>query len=314
MLLKQAVELFLAGYFSTCQRSEKTIQAYSIDLKQFRRAVGDRRRLDRITPERLEGWAVELRETGYASASIRRKFATLRVFFGYWVRKQRLASSPLWQIRLDLAKEEVLPQVLSLAEARMLLRQAKRELGPYPRRLSTTTDATFLALRNLAIVELLLATGMRIGELVSMTMSDLQKEEGSLLVRGKGARQRLALLPDTRSRRVLGTYSEHRGNVAATTQSFFINVFGGSLSTQGAANVVSRLSETAGITFRVTPHMLRHTVATLLLKNGADIRVVQEFLGHSSISTTQRYTHVTKEHLASTLRAHHPYRNGLSRR
>ena len=315
MQLKRAIELFVEGYFSTCERSEKTIQAYSIDLEQFRRAVGLRRRLGNVTPERLEAWAVELKQAGYASTSIRRKFATLKVFFNYWVRKRKLDSSPLLRIRLDLAKEQVLPRLLTLEEARRLLRQAKRQLGPYPRKLSTSTDGCFLALRNLAIVELLLATGMRVGELTALMVSDYRREEGSLTVWGKGARQRLALLPDDRSRRVLDTYSEHRMNVPAENKNaLFINVLGGSLSTQGVANAVSRLAEDAGISRRVTPHMLRHTVATLLLKHGADIRVVQEFLGHSSITTTQRYTQVTKEHLASTLRAHHPYFNELSGR
>ncbi len=314
MQLKRSVEMFLDGYFSTCQRSEKTVQAYSIDLKQFYKAMGSRCHVDKITPERLETWAVDLKKLGYAPATIRRKFATVRVFFDYWVRKQRLEKSPLWQLRLDLARGRVLPRVLTLAESKMLLRQAKRELGNYPRRLSTTTDSTFLALRNLAIVELLLATGMRVGELTLAQTTDFREDEGSLLVRGKGSRQRLALLPDRRSQRVLSTYFQHRQNLSIDIQTFFVNVFGGSLSSQGAANVVSRLSARAGISRKVTPHMLRHTVATLLLKNGADIRVVQEFLGHSSISTTQMYTHVTKEHLASTLRSHHPYRNALSRR
>ncbi len=314
MLLKTAIERFLEGYFSTCQRSEHTIQAYSIDLKQFRLAIGHRSRLSAITPERLETWAVELRQVGYASASIRRKFATLKVFFNYWVRKKRLETSPLWQIRLDLAKEEMLPQVLTIEEARQLLRHAKRQLGTYPRRLSSSTDATFLALRNLAIVEVLLATGMRVGELTALRISDFQREEGTLMVSGKGARQRLALLPDDRSRRVLDKYAEHRISVSRDSQTLFINVFGDPLSTQGAANAVSRLAEEAGISRRVTPHMLRHTVATLLLENGADIRIVQTVLGHSSILTTQRYTHVTKEHLFSTLQIHHPYRNGLAKR
>ncbi len=314
MLLRRAIELFLEGYFSTCQRSRHTIQAYSIDLGQFRRAVGPRRRLRAITPERLEDWAFELKEHGYAAASIRRKFATLKVFFSYWVRKRRLEGSPLWQIRLDLAKEEVLPKVLTLEEAGKLLKQARRELGQLPRVLSKSTDAAFLALRNLAIVEVLLATGMRVGELTSLELSDFQKEDGCLTVYGKGARQRLALLPDNRSRKILTKYSRYRSRVSGNSQTLFINVFGGPLSTQGVANAVTKLAESAGIKRRVTPHVLRHTTATLLLENGADLRVVQTVLGHSSILTTQRYTHVTKGHLETTLKACHPYRNGLARR
>ncbi len=314
MLLRKAIEQFLEGYFSTCQRSRHTFQAYSIDLDQFSQAMGPNLRLRTVTPERLEGWAMELKEVGYAAASVRRKFATLRVFFSYWVRKRRLESSPVRRIRLDLAKEEVLPKVLTLPEAKKLLRQAKRELGPYPKELSTSRDTTFLALRNLAIVEVLLATGMRVGELAALKVSDYQEEEGCLIVSGKGARQRLALLPDRRSQRILSTYSNHRIGMPLDNLILFINVFGGPLSTQGVANAITRLAEKAGIPKRVTPHMLRHTTATLLLENGADIRVVQEILGHSSILTTQRYTHITKAHLASTLKACHPFRNGLARR
>lgn len=314
MLLKRAIELFLEGYFSTCQRSRHTIQAYGIDLTQFKQASGSRLRLSTITPERLEDWAIELKDLGYASASIRRKFSTLKVFFAYWVRKGRLEKSPLWQIRLDLDKKKVLPRVLTMREAKSLLQQAKRDLGAYPRNISTSTSTKFLGLRNLAIVEVLLATGMRVGELTALKISDYRQEEGSLTVLGKGNQQRLALLPDGRSKRILNTYTDHRLAMSTGNQALFINVFGGPLSTQGAANAVSRIAKNAGIQRRVTPHMLRHTTATLLLENGADIRVVQEILGHSSILTTQRYTHVTTEHLASTLRACHPYRNALARR
>ncbi len=262
----------------------------------------------------LESWAAELKADDYASASIRRKFATLKVFFNYWVRRGVLDRSPVWKIRLDLAPEKMLTRVLSVEETRKLLRQAKKELGRFPRKLSTTADSTFLALRNLAIVELLFATGIRIGELAALRLKDFRPEERALTINGKGARQRLAVLPDSQSYRAVATYVEHRRRIAADSNALFLNSFQRPLSTQGAANIVSRLADEAGIRQRVTPHMLRHTVATLLLRNGADIRVVQEFLGHAAISTTQRYTHVSKDHLFSELQEHHPNFHHMGRR
>jgi len=241
--LIKAIDRFLDGYFSTCQRSEKTIRAYSIDLRQFREHVGGRKTLTRIGPEELEGWAAELKEAGYASSSIRRKFAALKVFFGYWVRRGGLEQSPTWRIRLDLAPERVLVKVLTVDEVRRMLHQAKRELGRYPRRLSTSIDEKFLALRNLAIVELLFATGIRIGELTSLKLSDLRLEERALTVNGKGSRQRLALLPDSDSYRAVATYTEHRRNTTTNHTKLFLNTLGEALSSQGAAKIVSQLAK-----------------------------------------------------------------------
>ena len=313
MLLKRAVTNFLEGYFSTCERSEKTISAYTLDLRQFSSDLGERTRLERITSEMLETWSVRLKNLGYASASIRRKFATVRVFFNYWVRKKRLEISPVRHIRLDLGKDKTLPKVLSLGETKQLLGEARRELGLVQKRVSEGVDTSFLAYRNLAMIDLLLGTGIRVGELVAISLADLDLDEGIIVIKGKGSRQRLALLPDSRSRKLLRSYLYRRISVAGG-QDLFLNVFGEPLSTQGVAYAVSRLAEKAGIEKRVTPHMLRHTAATLLLRNGADIRIVQEFLGHASILTTQRYTHVTKEHMAHTLQACHPYFGELARR
>jgi site-specific recombinase XerD len=308
MNLKKAVKLFLDGYFSTCQRSERTIQAYRIDLAQFEAAMSPRAKLTGMTPERLESWALQLRQDGYASATIRRKFAVLRVFFNYWVRRKQLENSPLWQIRLDLAREKVLPKTLTQPEAMQLLGWARRVCEKEAdAEDSARVGQSFLALRNLLIVEVLLATGIRVGELVLLRVTDWSEATGAFTIQGKGSRQRLALLPDTRSRDLLGAYLAKRQTIGVDHGSLFVNVFGGKLSTQGAANVVSGLATAAGLERRVTPHMLRHTVATMLLRNGADIRVVQEFLGHASIATTQRYTQITKEHLAATLEKFHPY-------
>jgi site-specific recombinase XerD len=167
-------------------------------------------------------------------------------------------------------------------------------------------DSQFLHLRNLAAVEILFATGIRVGELVSLNIKDWLEEDASFVINGKGSRQRLAFLPDDRSLRAVRLYCTDRRQIATENEALLLNAAGRRLSTQGIARMLDLYAKKAGISVRLTPHMIRHTVATLLLRYGADIRVVQEVLGHASIATTQRYTHVSKEHMLSTLRARHP--------
>jgi integrase/recombinase XerD len=306
MQLKEAVERFLVGYFATCRRSLKTRIAYRMDLTQFGAHCGAPKTLESIGVEGLERWAAELTARRYASASVRRKFATLRVFYGYWVRKGELDTSPLWKIRLDLGCERRLPRSLTGADAKRLVELAWSKIGEPPPRVGNPADARFRALRNLAVIELLFATGVRVGELVSLTLGDWREEDASFLVNGKGFRQRLAVLPDERSAAAFRQYFAKRVALNLDHGAIFVNASGGGLSTQGVARILARLADEAKIEQRVTPHMIRHTVATLLLRYGADIRVVQEVLGHSSITMTERYTHVSKEHLRSTLNAYHP--------
>ncbi len=139
-----------------------------------------------------------------------------------------------------------------------------------------------------------------------MDVKDFLVEEGVFRVKGKGGRDRLALVVDKETVNIQREYLKARMRTKIDDPALFLNSTGGRLSTQGIANVITQLRRQAKIERHITPHMLRHTVATLLLRNGADIRVVQEFLGHTSIATTQRYTHVTKEHLLKVLRKHHP--------
>jgi len=147
---------------------------------------------------------------------------------------------------------------------------------------------------------------MRVGELVSLSLRDRREDERTFVVRGKGSRQRLAFLPDDRSLKAVQTYLQHRKAMEVEHSALFVNFAGKQLSTQGVARIVAETATSAKVAQRVTPHMIRHTVATLLLRFGADIRIVQEVLGHASIATTQRYTHVSKEHLLSALRDRHP--------
>lgn len=306
MTIANAVNGFLVGYFSTCGRSAKTHAAYRTDLSQMVTHLGAEIALNSVTAASLENWAVQMRSEEYRSVSIRRKFATARVFFGYWVRKGDIDASPLWRIRLDLGRERLLPRGLAPTDAIRLIEEAWLGVETVEQVFGAPTVAGFLRLRNLAAMEVLFATGIRVGELVGLNLKDWREEDASFVVSGKGSRQRLAFLPDDRSLKAVRLYCSSRRAVVNDNEALFLNAAGRRISTQGIARMLKQYAKTAGIVVKVTPHMIRHTVATLLLRFGADIRVVQEVLGHASISTTQRYTYVSKEHLLSTLRARHP--------
>lgn len=306
MQLKEAVEGFLSGYFSTCRRSQKTRAAYRVDLNQVQNRLGGDTSIHSLDPECIERWANEMRTAGYAAVSVRRKFATLRVFFAYWMRKGLLNASPLSRIRLDLGRGRLLPRCLAVSDTKLLIEQAWQHLSVDSARPRSTHDRRFLAIRDIAVVEILFATGIRVGELVSLDLDDWCKDDSAFIVMGKGLRQRLAVMPDERSQKAIAMYLRARQELDLAHGALLVNANGRRISSQGIARILTCLAREAGLKIRITPHMIRHTVATLLLRCGADIRIVQEVLGHASISTTQRYTYVSKEHLLSTLHARHP--------
>lgn len=316
MQLSQACTKFVSGYFSTNERAQKTRAAYSSDLTQFKGFAGADILLKSLSGALIERWCAHLRKDGYSPASIRRKIVVLKVFCSYWVRKGSLRESPFWRVKLSYGRVEQLPRALSAREMRKLLSQAKKShssartdvdeektLISGSRRASSSE---YRALRNLALLDLLFATGLRVGEAASLDVQDYFMRESVFRIKGKGGRDRLAVVVDGESVRVQQKYLEARAQIETRSPALFLNSSGTRLTTQGMANVITQLREKAGIERHVTPHMLRHTVATLLLRNGVDIRIVQEFLGHASIATTQRYTHITKEHLIGVLRKRHP--------
>jgi integrase/recombinase XerD len=307
MQLRQASSEFLAGYFSTHERSTKTKTAYCSDLEQLLAFVGEHNALSSLSACSIESWAAHLRQEGYSPASIRRKIVTLRVFCSYWVRKRVLPESPFWRVKLSFGRIEQLPRALTEGEMRALLKEAQQTYACETANLNTKPSfRSYRALRNLALIDVLFATGMRVGEVSMLDSADYLVEEAVFKVNGKGGRNRLAFIVDSESLRIQEQHLKVRAHFGTQSRALFLNVSLGRLTTQGIANVITQFRLGAGIDRHVTPHMLRHTVATLLLRNGADIRVVQEFLGHASIATTQRYTHIAKEHLIGVLRKHHP--------
>ena len=316
MQLKQAIAEFLNGYFSTHQRSKKTRVAYRSDLEQFGSYAGEDFAFSTLGGPLIEDWAAHLRQEGYKPASMRRKIVVLKVFCSYWLRRGELLESPFWRVKLSFGRIEQLPRALTETEMRTLLAQAGRSrvAGEVPRkgaalarsRSSHAPSRAYRALRNLALVDLLFATGIRVGEASALDLKDFVVAESVFRVQGKGGRDRLAFVVDEQTVRIQRENLEARSRIVTESPALFLNASGKRLSTQGMANIIAQFRLDAGIERHVTPHMLRHTVATLLLRHGMDIRVVQEFLGHASIATTQRYTHVAKEHLIGELRKHHP--------
>lgn len=315
MQLTNAIEEFLNGYFSTHDRSKKTRLAYCADLKQFAAFVDKEFKLTSLCAAIIEDWASHLRKEGYSPASMRRKMVVLKVFSTYWIRKGGLIESPFWRVQLSFGRIQQLPRALTEVEIRLLLVQAGRDPSEkVPRKsyviaegvAARASSRTYRALRNLALVDLLFATGLRVGEVSALDVSDFVVTESAFRVKGKGGRDRMAFVVDEQTVWIQRQHLELRAKIPAESPALFLNASANRLSTQGMANVVAEFRRDAGIERRITPHMLRHTVATLLLRNGADIRVVQEFLGHASIATTQRYTHIAKEHLIGALRKHHP--------
>lgn len=318
MKLNQASAEFLRGYFSTHERGKKTESAYGSDLAQFLAFADEGLSLAALDASLIERWAAHLRQEEYSPASVRRKMVVLKVFCSYWVRKGELRESPFWRVKLSIGRVEQLPRALTEREMRALLSRAWRDYSAASAERDDpetmvpdsgewkASSYAYRALRDLALIDLLFATGIRVGEASALDVRDFFVQEAAFRVQGKGGRDRLAVVVDEETVRIQREHLAARRSINTQSPALFVSASGRRLSTQGISNIIARLRRAARIKRHVTPHMLRHTVATLLLRNDVDIRVVQEFLGHASIATTQRYTHVTKEHMVRVLRKRHP--------
>jgi site-specific recombinase XerD len=228
---------------------------------------------------------------------VQQRLAALGTFYRFWVRQGSVAKDPLHALARP-KREKRLPDVLSQAQVEQLIAQA-----------AIGTSAA-LALRDTALIELLYGAGLRIAEVVAISVSDLQLGRGEVKVTGKGDKQRVALF-GAPCRRALESYlSDGRpalADLAATKVSaLFLNRNGGALGERGARARLDDIARAAGLPEAFHPHTLRHSFATHLLDGGADLRVVQELLGHESLGTTQVYTHVSTTRLRGLYKSAHP--------
>jgi len=240
-----------------------------------------------------------LNEKQYSKATIARKLATLRSFYKFLVKRNRVSSNPVVSIRTP-KQEKKLPRFLEYEEVKRLL--------------DTPPMDTWLGARDRAILETLYSTGIRVSELVGLNMDDIDFLGEVVHVRGKGKKERIAPIGSS-ALQVIQHYMEYRNKRAQSNGNFdskvlFVNKHGRRLSTRSVRRKMDKYLKMAGLDPAISPHTLRHSFATHMLNSGADLRSVQELLGHQSLSTTQVYTHLTTTKLKEVYDKAHPRNNG----
>ena len=276
--------------------SPNTLEAYGRDVARLGAfAAAQRRSLLDLAQADISRFIGQLRDEGLSARSVARTVHALRGLFRFAVREGHLVADPMENIKAPRAFN-ALPRCLSTTQVESLL--------------DAPDVKTPLGVRDRAILEVLYATGLRVSELIGLRPSDVDLEVGLLTCLGKGRKERLVPLGSTAClwvRRyiaeVRGGLGGGRGGAAAT---LFLSNRGGRLSQMGLWGIVRRHAVTAGVEATLTPHVLRHSFATHLLENGADLRALQAMLGHADISTTQIYTHISRERLRKVYDQYHP--------
>jgi len=324
------VEQFLSYLKYEKRFSEHTAKCYGADLVQFGDFLSEMHHLDSSPPDGMSldhghghagtatavatrseakvdhlllsadvnearSYLAHLNEKGYSKATIARKLATLRSFYKFLVKTNRCSTNPLIAVRTP-KQEKKLPRFLEYEEVKRLL--------------ETPPLDTWLGARDRAILETLYSTGIRVSELVALNMDDIDFLGEVIHIRGKGKKERIAPISSS-ALQAIQHYMEFRNKRAQSNSNFnskvlFVNKHGQRLSTRSVRRKMDKYLKMAGLDPAISPHTLRHSFATHMLNNGADLRSVQELLGHQSLSTTQVYTHLTTKKLKEVYENAHP--------
>ena len=273
--------------------SENTLQSYKRDLKQFKRYLeACELHYNRVKEEDIRDYIKELQEEGKKPSSISRCIASIRSFYQFILKNKKIKVDPTQNIQSPKVEKRV-PSVLTSKEVELLLDQPK--------------DIDLKGIRDKAMLEFAYATGMRVTEIVSLNMEDVNLEEGYVTCK-HGSKQRNIPLGNL-SLKALREYVDEARDILVKTaeeEALFVNINGSRLTRQGFWKIIKYYKEQAHITKDITPHVLRHSFATHLLQNGADLKAIQNMLGHSDISSTQVYMQFQDEGLKNVYRKAHP--------
>jgi integrase/recombinase XerC len=296
--MEQTISRFLTYLKVERNCSELTTKSYREDLEiladYLANTLGKNPRLDEITPVILRGYMAALHDAGYAKSSIARRLASMRSFFKFAQREGRCHSNPAKPLR-NPRLDRKLPHFLTTADIEKLL--------------AAPPLSDSMGYRDRAIFETIYSAGLRVSELVGINLDDLDFSQGLLRVRGKGKKERLSPLGKY-AIEAIQAWMQHRQPAprlpAKIGSPLFLNRFGKRLTTRSVGRMLEKYLKLTGLDLRTSPHTLRHSFATHLLDRGADIRSVQELLGHKSLVTTQIYTHVSTAGLRQAYEAAHP--------
>ena len=295
-------------YLSHCEHQKmlnsKTVYAYRIDLRQFMDHVPTLN-IHEISSHILESYISDLHQK-YKPKTVKRKIASVKAFFHFLEFKEIITHNPFNKIQVKFREPVILPKTIPLHIIESLLRTIYQNKNnaqtPYQRK---------NALRDAAILELLFASGMRISELCSLTLEQVNLVDQTILIYGKGSKERKIQVENSEVVRILKEYQHDYQCEINMCNHFFVNQSGHPFSEQAVRRMISKYVSLSKINMHITPHMFRHTFATSLLESDVDIRYIQEMLGHSSITITEIYTHVTTAKQRDILRKKHP-RNHFS--
>ncbi len=279
------------------QLSENTLQSYERDIKDYSKDIFETQQLetfDDIDRFHILQYLQSLRNKGISARTVSRHISSIRSFHQFLLREKRCDNDPT--VHIEMPKiEQKLPKVLSIEEIDRLI--------------AAPNVAKPQGVRDRAMLELLYATGMRVSECIELNLDDIHLTMGFVRVFGKGGKERIIPLGGSAIEVCTNYLNKARfqlENAKLRTEALFINQRGKRLTRQGCWKLMKGYAEKAGIEKELTPHILRHSFATHLIENGADLRAVQEMLGHADIATTQIYTHISKTRLSEVYKQFHP--------
>lgn len=307
----KAIDSFIGHCRFEKNLSPKTLKAYTTDLTQLAKFLSDRVypiEISLITKVEIRAYLEFI--SPLKPKSIKRKVASIKVLFNYLEFEDSITSNPLRKMRIRIKEPKILPKVMDIKEIHKILEIAYEELHT----VGSTQYGYAAALRNVVIVELLFSTGARVSEIANLKLQNINILTGAITIKGKGDKERIIQVCNKEVLKSLKEYySLFSDKIQYSENYFLINRFGNKISDQSIRNNVKHLAIKAGIQKHITPHIFRHSFATLLLEKDVDIKYIQSLLGHSSIMTTQIYTHVNREKQIQILKAKHPRRDLVMR-